>query len=80
MRVTFPNGKITVIRRVSFFGDRVCLIERKLNQNPLYFVTYKGTVLSMGSRKHCVRKFNKWVLPGHRVEIIGQIPPNYLTY
>ena len=80
MRITLPSDRCTVLRRTRMFGNSVCLIERKLNQNPVYFVVYKGTVIHMGTQKHCVRKFNRYVLPGYTVEFVGRVAPNYLTY
>lgn len=70
MRITLPAAKINVLRSAYVGGSTVRLIERKLNQNPTYFVTWQGVALNVGKRKHAVRKFNEYAM-GQEVKTLG---------
>lgn len=59
MRVSFQNSKVNVIRSFDYLGYRVRLIERKLNQNPIYFLTCDGYVLNMGKKRNVQRKLRE---------------------
>jgi hypothetical protein len=57
MRLQFPAGKLTVVRN----GENgLKMIERKLNQNPLYFLTYQGFTVRCGKKGHIARHFNRY--------------------
>ena len=57
MRLQFPAGALSVLKNE--LGVKV--IERKLNQNPLYFVTFNGATIHCGTRKHCNRRANRYI-------------------
>lgn len=57
MRLQFPGGVLSVLKS----SHGVKLVERKLNQNPLYFVTYNGVTIHCGTRKHCARRANRYI-------------------
>jgi len=49
MRITLPSNRISVLRHNTTMG--VKLIERKLNQHPMYLVTYNSVALHIGRNK-----------------------------
>ena len=54
MRLTIPSSQV---RKVASHGYvEVC--KRALNQNPLYWITFKGTTIHFGKKRHIARKFN----------------------
>ena len=57
MRLQFPAGKLTVLRNGI---DGLKMIERKLNQNPLYFLAYQGVIVRCGQKGHIGRHFNRY--------------------
>lgn len=54
MRFTIPSEQI---RHVASHGY-VQVYKRALNQNPLYLLTFKGTTIHVGKRRHICRMFN----------------------
>ena len=60
MRITLPACKINVLRSANVASLNVRLVERKLNQNPLYIVTCNGVAINMGGKRHAQRKFREY--------------------
>ncbi len=60
MRITIPASKLSTLRSANVAGLNVKLVERKLNQNPLYFVTCNGTAINFGGKRHATRKFREY--------------------
>lgn len=56
MRFTIPAGHI---ERVASHGY-VQVYKRQLNQTALYLLTFKGTTIHVGKRRHISRKFNNY--------------------
>jgi hypothetical protein len=60
MRITIPACKMNVLRSANVASLNVRLVERKLNQNPLYIVTCNGVAINMGSKRYGQRKFREY--------------------
>lgn len=60
MRITLPACKINVLKSSNVAGMNVRLVERKLNQNPMYIVTCNGTAINIGSKRYGNRKFREY--------------------
>ena len=56
MNLHFNGGVLKVLRN----ENGVKVIERKLNQNPIYFLVYQGSTIRMGQKRHIVRHFNRY--------------------
>ena len=54
MRFTIPSSQI---QNVANHGE-LRVYKRQVNQNPLYMLTFQGTTIHVGKRKHISRKFN----------------------
>lgn len=61
MKLTFPAGKIVIIKS----SNGLTLYRRQLNATAIYFVSFFGTVIHCGKRKHCTTMFN-YYRPGVR--------------
>jgi len=57
MRLQFPAGKLTVLRSGQ---NGLKMIERRLNQSPIYFLTYQGVTLRCGQKSHIGKHFNRY--------------------
>ena len=57
MRLNFTAGTLKVIRSGQ---NGLKMIERKLNQNPLYFLSYQGFTIRCGKKGHIARHFNRY--------------------
>lgn len=60
MRITFPAAKVSILRSANVASLNVRLVERKLNQNPIYIVTCNGTAINCGGKRHAMRKFREY--------------------
>jgi hypothetical protein len=56
MKLTFPAGSVKILCS----SEGLTLYRRQLNQAALYFISYFGTVIHVGKRKHCVNMFNRY--------------------
>lgn len=56
MEITLPASQV---RKVHSNGY-VSLYVRRVNQNPLYFIVYRGTTIHLGKRSSMVRKYNHY--------------------
>lgn len=56
MNLNFSSGALRVLKN----ENGIKLVARKLNQNPLYFLVYKGVTVRMGQYRHINRHFNRY--------------------
>lgn len=54
MEITLRSHQVRKIHSNGY----VSLYARQVNQNPLYFIVYKGVTIHLGKRKSMVRQYN----------------------